>query len=494
MTSSSKMQQISLEATKSITDPISTIDTAHSDRNAERDAYDTAILRFISDMNLSSMYAEKVSPYPILMPRSFLEDIEKFQDILFIAVSNILDRWWEDSEADFPRRMPLEPHEESVLKWVHERSKQGLMQHYNERPLHWRPDILLPEAGHSNANLPFKICEINARSPFNSMIKSICMFKAVASSNTALPDGLEPASSADRMVDRLVSLFKPDFPLHVIWHEGITDPIDAFSSFYKKRTGNIPRVVHMTDLRLVPDSSSPTGHILCCVAAASADVQGIVSGTGEPLERIYQVGLQMSHRDYSSLSLEMLQQLAMDGICDLRNIFLVSDKRMLGIIMQELDSLVHKHNVLTPDQAEILRQGIVHTILPGSEDIVQLLRQIREGSVSKDSYLLKPARGHRGMGILLGKDLGREEFESLLRGLGDALLPADRIYVVQPFIEQALFGLRLSDDSEPQQCRMTGTYHAIGGCFAELGVWRADSERICSRFHGAFSIPAVVPR
>ncbi|QKX54317.1 uncharacterized protein TRUGW13939_01403 [Talaromyces rugulosus] len=489
------MQQISSKATKSATEPIPAIDADHDDRLAERDAYDTAMLRFINDMDLSSMYVEKISPYPILMKRGFLEDVENFQDLLFIAVSNILDRWWEDTEANFPCRMPLEPHEESVLKWVHERSKQGLMQHYNERPLHWRPDVLLPAAGHSNTNLPFKICEINARSPFNSMIKSICMFQAAATSTTALPDGVEPASSADLMMDRLVSLFKPDLPLHVVWHEGITDPIDAFSSIYKKRTGNRPCVIRATDLRLAPDSSSPTGHILCCVSSTTpAEFQGIVSEAGEPLERIYQVGLQMSHSDYSDLSSEILQQLAVDGICDLRNIFLVSDKRMLGIIRQELDSLVHTHDILTADQAEIVRQGIVHTILPGSQDIVQLLRQIREGSISKDRYLLKPARGHRGMGIYLGKSTGQEEFKGLLEEQVNSSLPPDRRYVIQPFIEQELFDLRLSDDSEPQQCRMTGTYHAIGGCFAGLGAWRADSEEICSRFHGAFSIPAVVPR
>lgn len=371
------------------------------------------------------------------------------------------------------------------------------MPHYNERPLHWRPDLLLPTGADSNCSLPFKICEINARSPFNSMIKSICMFHAAAASKIALPDGLAPASTAGTMVDSLVSLFNPDLPLHVIWHEAIADPIEAFTSFYKNRTGKIPRVIRATDLRLAPNSSSPTGQILCYVAspgfAGHLGGQGIASQTGEPLERIYQVGLQLSHEDYGNVSSEVLQQLAVDGICDLRNIFLVSDKRMLGIIRQELDALVHKHRVLTADEAEILRQGIVHTILPGSEDIRHLLRQIREGSVSKDRYLLKHARGHRGIGILLGKDLEQKEFEGLLEELADPLLPADKRYVVQPFIEQALFGLRLGDDGEPQQCRMTGTYHAIGGCFTGLGVWRADSERICSRFHGASSIPAVVP-
>ncbi|KAL4932788.1 uncharacterized protein BDV17DRAFT_253789 [Aspergillus undulatus] len=50
------------------------------------------------------------------MHKSFLEDLKEFQHLLFVAVANILGRWWEDSEADFPRRMPLAAHEESVLK------------------------------------------------------------------------------------------------------------------------------------------------------------------------------------------------------------------------------------------------------------------------------------------------------------------------------------------------------------------------------------------
>lgn len=110
------MYQISSRATKNVADPTSSIDAAHDDRLAERDAYDAAMLRFISDMELSSMYAEKISPHPMLMPRSFIDHLEEFQRLLFVAISNILDRWWEDSDADFPGRMPLESHEESVLK------------------------------------------------------------------------------------------------------------------------------------------------------------------------------------------------------------------------------------------------------------------------------------------------------------------------------------------------------------------------------------------
>lgn len=108
-----KMYQISSLATKNVADPISSIDAAHDDRLAERDACDAAILRFISDMELPSMYAEKISPHPMLIPRSFIEYVEEFQRLLFVAISNILDRWWR---SDLPSRMPLKSHEEDVLK------------------------------------------------------------------------------------------------------------------------------------------------------------------------------------------------------------------------------------------------------------------------------------------------------------------------------------------------------------------------------------------
>lgn len=110
------MYQISSRATKSVAHPTSSIDAAHDDRLAERDAYDAAIFCFISDMELSSMFTEKISPHPMLMPRSFIEHLKEFQRLLFVAISNILDRWWEDTEAGFSSRMPLESHEESVLK------------------------------------------------------------------------------------------------------------------------------------------------------------------------------------------------------------------------------------------------------------------------------------------------------------------------------------------------------------------------------------------
>ncbi len=64
---------------------------------------------------LSEVYL-RACPYPILIPRSKLHGLRNLHKILSIAITNIVERWWTDKEAHFPERMPLEKHEEEVLR------------------------------------------------------------------------------------------------------------------------------------------------------------------------------------------------------------------------------------------------------------------------------------------------------------------------------------------------------------------------------------------
>jgi len=74
------------------------------------------------------------------------------------------------------------------------------------------------------------------------------------------------------------------------------------------------------------------------------------------------VALELHQWEMKALDQDILKALAPLCFNDLRTIFLVHDKRMLGIVLQELDSLVYRHNVLTLEEAEMLRNGIVPTI------------------------------------------------------------------------------------------------------------------------------------
>lgn len=56
------------------------------------------------------------TPDPILVPSVHLQELRQLQGALTAAVTNIIDRWWIDTESQFPQRMPVERHEEEVLR------------------------------------------------------------------------------------------------------------------------------------------------------------------------------------------------------------------------------------------------------------------------------------------------------------------------------------------------------------------------------------------
>lgn len=55
-------------------------------------------------------------PHPILVHPQHVENLRNLHQALVLAVVNIVERWWTDTAANFPARMPLEPHEEDLLR------------------------------------------------------------------------------------------------------------------------------------------------------------------------------------------------------------------------------------------------------------------------------------------------------------------------------------------------------------------------------------------
>jgi hypothetical protein len=45
-----------------------------------------------------------------------MANLKEFHVALSAALTNIVQRWVIDEEADLPSRMPLEPHEEDILR------------------------------------------------------------------------------------------------------------------------------------------------------------------------------------------------------------------------------------------------------------------------------------------------------------------------------------------------------------------------------------------
>lgn len=134
-------------------------------------------------------------------------------------------------------------------------------------------------------------------------------------------------------------------------------------------------------------SKAPT-----CHANSTAASPVFVTEHGEFVEEIFQVGLELHQHELVGLPLNILQELCTVCFNDLRTIFLVHDKRMLGIIKQELQDQVAR-GVLSQQQAVILDRGIADTYLPGSSEIQEILDHSEKHPEVRQHFLLKAIRG-----------------------------------------------------------------------------------------------------
>lgn len=330
------------------------------------------------------------------------------------------------------------------------------------------------------------MCEINARFFSLGVDLATWIHRALANEQ-AKPSFVDIPEHNDQMIETYFKMFNPDLPIHLLQSEhflaarGRSSIMEAFLDWIEGRTGKRPVSVRPENLRLVPDDASETGYSL--YYAPSTNGSTSQTHEEETLEKIHQVGLQIAVDEGSMLDPEISRYIALYGVNDTRSRLIAHDKRILGIIHQELDDLVTKHHVLTDAQATLLRTRIVPTIVPGSEESKWLLHSHRQGIISKDDFIIKPARGGRGQGIKFGDELDTSEWETVLEDLQKPGLNSDRATcVVQKIVKQAEEDLFLDEEIGVQRCQRVGTYYAVDGEFLGLGAWRAIAakERVCN--------------
>ena len=342
---------------------------------------------------------------------------------------------------------------------------------FADRLGNWRPDFVLTDNDSSVPGGGFQICEINSRTPHNAIIFS-------AYKHGALQELLGPGHTIDTagemndMLGSVLGLFDPGLPIHLVRDKDELER-QEFAFLAEKKTRLRPKLVSVSDLRLKPDPSSPTGCALYC------GCQG-VGENEQQLEQIYQIALSLFTDEFSLLPQDMLRYLAKTGVNDIRTTLLVNDERFLGIVLQEVENLVNKQNILTPEAGEILREGIVPTILPGSPE----LKSKRLGT--KNDYILKASRQSRGRGHVLGEELSEEEWEVHLLNMQDPSIRADTTsYVLQPYVRQPKFDIIVDKTRTVPGSYIVGTYYAINGRFLGLGPWRSGNQKICNVFGGS---------
>ena len=111
-----RMPQICLETSRKAGIPSPATSASYEDRKHSEDAFSSAFARCLGGEDMLPYFLKFMCPHPILIPNSFMASLKEFHVALSAALTNIVQRWFADEEADLPSRMPLEKEEEAILR------------------------------------------------------------------------------------------------------------------------------------------------------------------------------------------------------------------------------------------------------------------------------------------------------------------------------------------------------------------------------------------
>lgn len=248
-----------------------------------------------------------------------------------------------------------------------------------------------------------------------------------------------------------------------------------FGHDYKKATGQDVVQIEPSQLQLEKDDSSPTGWSLYADIDNNPDTEEKTSSASKSLFKIEQCAVELFQEEFSDINSTALKQLAMCSVNDFRTIFLLHDKRILGIVLDEIPGLMTR-NVLSAEEGHILRHGIAETLIPGSNALKHLLEDTKQDPLAKNEWIVKPVRDASCNGIRLGVDIKQDEWISLLERMsGRALYPAsDDAYVVQRLVQHTKYDIVRHDVTiaKTEQFHLIGSCHMINSQSLIFGPWR----------------------
>lgn len=239
--------------------------------------------------------------------------------------------------------------------------------------------------------------------------------------------------------------------------------IHLLPDMFKQRTGHEMWIISPSDLRLTEDSSSPTGYHLSSTKNDS-----------EELERVWQIGLEMVQGEIQEFSSEILREIARICTNDLRSVFLLHDKRMLGIVLEEVDGLLEQA-VLDSIEAQLLRESIAPTYIPGSTG----WREAISSQNAKDGLVLKDTRGGIGRGHVFGHNVTQEEWDECLRAVGDGRLVDGKGFVLQKNVHQVSFDILNPTGVSFKSYYLIGAWAAVNGRYLGLTCMRLGYDLGC---------------
>ncbi|GAT25085.1 taurine catabolism dioxygenase TauD [Aspergillus luchuensis] len=170
-----RLQQVHIPFGGGGYEPITSFDSHEGTYSQDHEAIQESLLRFCSDKSWNNSSRSAFMPRPILVSSEHQRQWKELNNALVSAITDIVERWWTDSVSKFPERMPLDPVEEDLLRWI-DSQVPSKIHPYRKCRGSWRPDFLIEEdnEGASGSLENFLISEINARFCFNGLMYAAC--------------------------------------------------------------------------------------------------------------------------------------------------------------------------------------------------------------------------------------------------------------------------------------------------------------------------------
>ncbi|KAF3941499.1 hypothetical protein ABW19_dt0200513 [Dactylella cylindrospora] len=397
--------------------------------------------------NLAAVF-NKICAAPIYVSPQYLAYIQTVSKNLHLAITDIVTRWWDDPAL--AANIPLAPKIERLLRRL---DNEGV----TWRSGSWRPDFLVEESDET-LYPRIKICEINARFGFNGFFLITGLTKYYQNETSML----QPAFS--EFTNVFGHVFDDSEPLHILKGREVGYDIHHLHKEFRHH-------VFFTDVSQLRIVQTPTGNRLVQIF------------DGEEIE-VSQIVLELHQDEILSLSEDLLWEISIRSrINDMRTIMLVHDKRMLGIVRQQLVNLVCR-NVLSIQAAALLEDSLAETYLPGTTEYMHALTSSRE-----QQWLFKPAGSGKGAGIVFRHDVNEKEWQ--------AFVSTTRVsHVLQRGVKQKIFNLCMpaGDSLHQVSWDMVGTFFMVDGYFNGFGPWRSSPEKICALSRGGSWMMGVCDR
>ncbi len=322
--------------------------------------------------DLADYYLRWYHDRPVGITSARRDELRRLHAVLYKCAEHFALHY----EDYVPRWMPLGERELELLSW---------QRAYPFRAGTWRPDYLVTASGE------LKLCEITSRFFAHGIFMSWFSERAADLFLQRFP-GASRYSRYGELLDHMRGLPGGRKRIFVFKSSDRTSEIRLYKRFYEACGCE----VNVLEFNEVDARRQEWSHDAFLVSA-------------------------LNQRDLMALEDDSIRAMLDLGLySDLRNIFLLHDKRFMRLWFED----AFTDNCLTPEESVFLRAHAIPTYICAEGGDA-----VRDAQEHKDGYILKPWRLGKSEGVCAGPLTGPEQWERLWEG------PADSM-VLQPFLPQ----------------------------------------------------------